>query len=451
MVVQLSAMVVLLLGSLAPGQMLKTQRPKTQPGEPLAQLLVENRVVDLGRLKQGEKGTARFILENRGTAPLHITKVRTSCGCTVSRPLTEDEKTLEPGESLALEAVFDSRGRLGMQRKTVTVMSDDSVEPRLQLVLTAEVVTVMEVLINGRALRTIALGKVGAGEEVAAKIEALPTDPGESLEITSVTVQSEVLRYKLEPLSKDDRTGYLVKLSVTPDAIPGPISAPMRIDARIGKESASVNIRAVGEVVGELVFTPRQIRQTSPMPIGSKLAPIKVLSETRKPFEILSVAAGPNLEMDVTDQRGGYEYRITPRIGESAKPGPFGVFLDIRTSSVVQPVIRIPVFGYVRPHIEAYPPIVLLRQEGTGESSARTVKLETARRGRLNITGILVDSPYLTARQTDALGVSTIGVQYVRLELTGSAPSGTHDVVVRVQTDVQAQPEVIIPVTLMVP
>lgn len=450
MIVQIGMVGVLLLQSTLLAQVPKQKRTEPDRSKRESRLIVKERVVDLGRLKQGEKGIAKFLLENQGTAPVHISSVRASCGCTVPRRLTDDEKLLEPGETVEIVAEFDSKGRRGKQRKTVTVMSDDPIEPRLQLLLTAEIFTVMEVLIDGRPLRTIPLRRVGAGQEISTKIEVLPTEPDESLEVTSVAIETDSLSHKLEPLTKDDRTGYRLRLSVVPDAVPGPITASVRINARVGEELAYFTARVTGEIIGELTFTPRQIKQTSPVIIGSKLTPVKIRSESKTPFDILGVDAGPNVEAEVSQQRGGYEYLITPRIRESASPGPFGTFLEIRTSSVVQPVIRIPIFGYVRPGVEVYPSVVFLRQDDTEKSSARTVKLETARRGRLELTEITIESPYLSAKEVEVPGRMVAGVKFVRIELVGNPPPGTHDAVVRIKADARVPTELAIPVTFVV-
>jgi len=382
---------------------------------------------------------------------VHIGSVRASCGCTVPGRLRPDEKLLEPKEKLEIKAVFDSRGRIGMQRKTVTVTSDDPIEPRLQLVLTAEVVSLMEVLVDGRKIRNIPLHKVSAGEQVKTSIEVLPTEPGKKLEITAVMIRSESLTFQIEPLTKDDRVGKMIKLAIHPDAPPGKISTTIRINTRVGEAYVEDTLRINGEIVGALSYTPTQIKQTTPLTMGSKLKSVKVVSEKRIPFRILSATAGQNLDVVVTTDRGGLEYTITPTIQSSATPGPFGTYLVIRTSSVVQPVIRVPVFAFVRPHIEVFPPEVYLRRNAGGDSLSRTVRLESARRGAMRLTRFTVDPPYVTAEEFQFPGKKSAGVKHVRIKLSGKAPKGTHQVTVRIATDLKSQPEVIIPVTVEVP
>ena len=442
MVFRATAIAVLCLAIRATGQPNERRPAADQPC-----LRVQERVVDLGRMLQGEKETAAFVLTNRGDGPLNISSVRATCGCTVPRKLSPDEKLLEPGESIRIEVLFNTQGRMGKQRKSVTVFTNDPIEPRLQLFLTAEIVTLTEVLVDGRALRILPLGKVRPGEPVEKMIEILPTEPGKELEILSVDIKSDVLTHKLEPIAKDDRKGSLLKLAVVPDAVPGPLSAEVQISGKIGEDAANLLLRANGEVAGELRFTPLQIKQTSPLIHGGKMAPVRIRSEIGRPFDILGAQAGPNLAVAVTPVEGRVEYLLELKIKESAPPGPFGVYLDIHTTSVMQPLIQIPVFGNVRPYIDAYPPAVFLVQDDGGKRSARVVKLETATRKPFQVTGVSVDSSYVTAGVTEPPGRQLRGVQHIRVELDGHAPPGVHEAAVRIETDVKAAPNLTIPVT----
>jgi len=407
---------------------------------------VEERIHDLGRMREGESGEVSFVLRNNGDAPLRIIEVQTSCGCTVPRPLREGEKTLDPGEKVEIQAVFNSKGRLGLQRKTITIITNDPVEPRIHLTVAAEVVALIEVLVDGRSLQPIPLGKFSAGEAIDKNIEVLPTEPGQQLEITSLNVRSDSLAHELEPLAKDDRRGYRLKLAVVPDAVPGYLQADLDVIGRVGEELSHVTLKMNGEVAGELAFTPVQIRQTSPMTLGSGLAPVRVRSEIDKPFEILNVDAGPNLQVTVTDEGGGKSYAINLAVSASAATGPFAASLDIYTTSVYQPLIQIPVFGHVRPHVEVSPPAAFLRLGDDPKTTSRVLKLETATRKPFNVTSTSSDSPYVTVAETELPGREAHGAKYVRIALAGDVPAGRHDATVRIETDDEDQRVVTIPV-----
>nr|WP_321453270.1 DUF1573 domain-containing protein [uncultured Carboxylicivirga sp.] len=82
----------------------------------------EEKTWNFGEINQGDKVKHSFIVKNDGKSELVIRKVKASCGCTAIKP----EKTvLEPGESAAIVAEFNSSGKSGRQNKSVTVVTND--------------------------------------------------------------------------------------------------------------------------------------------------------------------------------------------------------------------------------------------------------------------------------------------------------------------------------------
>ena len=77
-------------------------------------------VVDYGTINQNSDGTRLFTFTNTGDAPLLITNVKTSCGCTVPN---YSKAPILPGESGELNIKYDTK-RLGAFTKTVTVTSN---------------------------------------------------------------------------------------------------------------------------------------------------------------------------------------------------------------------------------------------------------------------------------------------------------------------------------------
>ncbi len=96
-----------------------------------------NTHLDLGRIVQGTKLDSIYVFKNTGGAPLVITDVRGSCGCTVGKDWPK--KPVPPGASATISISFDSEGRSGRQDKTVTVVAN-TVPPSTVLTLTTEVV-----------------------------------------------------------------------------------------------------------------------------------------------------------------------------------------------------------------------------------------------------------------------------------------------------------------------
>ncbi|WP_353780168.1 DUF1573 domain-containing protein [Winogradskyella sp. 3972H.M.0a.05] len=88
--------------------------------EKIAIIDFETEVVDYGTIEQGSDGMRIFVFTNTGDAPLIITDVKTSCGCTV--PNYSKEPIL-PGQVGQLEIKYNTK-KLGAFTKTVTVLSN---------------------------------------------------------------------------------------------------------------------------------------------------------------------------------------------------------------------------------------------------------------------------------------------------------------------------------------
>ena len=73
---------------------------------------------DFGEIKQGETVKYVYRFKNTGEAPLKLTRVKASCGCTTP---SWSQKPIPPGEEGFIEVAFNSTGKMGNQRKTVVV------------------------------------------------------------------------------------------------------------------------------------------------------------------------------------------------------------------------------------------------------------------------------------------------------------------------------------------
>lgn len=85
-------------------------------------LAFDEETIDYGTIAQHEDGVRTFKFKNRGRAPIVISKVKTTCGCTVP---TYSKAPILPGESGSIDIKYDTK-RLGAFTKTITVMSNAS-------------------------------------------------------------------------------------------------------------------------------------------------------------------------------------------------------------------------------------------------------------------------------------------------------------------------------------
>lgn len=91
---------------------------------------------DFGIIKEGVVVENVFKFSNTGKKDLEIKDVRSSCGCTVAQP---NKKLFKPGESGELKVSFDSKNRSGRTSRTITLVTNDTVEEYYTLTIYAEI------------------------------------------------------------------------------------------------------------------------------------------------------------------------------------------------------------------------------------------------------------------------------------------------------------------------
>jgi hypothetical protein len=78
---------------------------------------------DFGDITQGDKVEHVFKLENTGKAPLVISNVAATCGCTVPN---WPKEPIAPGKTAEIKVTFNSAGKMGKQNSVVRIYSNAS-------------------------------------------------------------------------------------------------------------------------------------------------------------------------------------------------------------------------------------------------------------------------------------------------------------------------------------
>ncbi len=91
------------------------------PGLSQAVISFEETEFDFGKVAEGTQATHEFVFRNTGTAPLVLSKVQASCGCTT--PFWTKEPVL-PGKTGVISASYNSSNRPGAFNKSITITSN---------------------------------------------------------------------------------------------------------------------------------------------------------------------------------------------------------------------------------------------------------------------------------------------------------------------------------------
>lgn len=76
---------------------------------------------DFGKILQGEQVSYTFKFKNTGNAPLIITSIEKTCGCTTP---DYSSQPIKPGESGKITITYDSKGHKGFQNKRLIVKAN---------------------------------------------------------------------------------------------------------------------------------------------------------------------------------------------------------------------------------------------------------------------------------------------------------------------------------------
>jgi len=88
--------------------------------EKTAKIEFKTETIDYGTIEKGADGIRVFEFTNTGDAPLIITRVYSSCGCTIPK---KPDAPILPGKTGVIEVKYDTK-RVGPIRKTITVYSN---------------------------------------------------------------------------------------------------------------------------------------------------------------------------------------------------------------------------------------------------------------------------------------------------------------------------------------
>ena len=168
---------------------------------------------NFGTVAKGSKTEFRFIYRNLYEEDVHVSSVRTSCGCT--QPAIT-KKLIETHETGEIVAAFNTRTFLGQHGATLTVTFDQPFYAEVQLRVAGNIrgdVTFEPASVN--------LGNVdlGRGAEQVVRVTHMGSTPWEITDVRSANVNFEVLLS--QPQHTGSQSAYDLTLRLKPDAPAG--------------------------------------------------------------------------------------------------------------------------------------------------------------------------------------------------------------------------------------
>ncbi len=319
---------------------------------PQATLAFDNPTIDFGRLADFDKRQAAVTFLNAGTAPLRISKVEPTCGCTSVG--FDTSRTYEPGETGEITLAFSPKGQ-GPQNKAVRVLSNDPDEPVRLITIKANVVPSLSA-----EPRVLQLGRIPLGERFTTGTTLTALRPG--ITLRSVTLGGDLEPHAeatITPAGTDDqgRDTWRVEI-VLDDRIPwGWQTGSMVVDGiaatEDGNRPVSMNFAINGSAEGDLQATDTMLRLMVVEPGGSVNESIELRRADGEPFRCTTAAVegqrmdGFSAELTPLDP-DGRAWRVSLTGTAPTSPGSLIGSVLISTDVAGEEAIAIRIGGVVR-------------------------------------------------------------------------------------------------------
>jgi hypothetical protein len=172
---------------------------------------------DFGKINEADgRVSVVFEFKNEGMAPLVLSNVRASCGCTTP---TWTKEPVEPGQKGSITVTYNPNGRPGRFQKTVTITSNAS-EPTKKVYIKGEVIpkpakpiNQYPVSVGALSMKTklLNLGDVKKGETKNGELEyANLTKEEHTVELQQNALQECLFNQVNLPTVKANETGKLL-------------------------------------------------------------------------------------------------------------------------------------------------------------------------------------------------------------------------------------------------
>lgn len=241
------------------------------------QLFVE-KTYNFGAVARAAKVEHTFVLKNTTGETIHLSSVRSSCGCTQPRIV---KNTAAPGEEATVAAVFDTRGFTGQRGAWLTVTIDRPRYAEVRLRVDGYIRT--DVVLNPGQ---VSFGTVASGKPSEKTIDIAYAGRN-NWEIHDVKAGSDVIDTELTEINRGNgRVNYKLTVRLSPDAPVGYFNDELQLltnDVR----AKQVPLKVEAAVVAPLTISP------SPLLLGSiqsgKTVQRQLIVKGAAPFRILEI------------------------------------------------------------------------------------------------------------------------------------------------------------------
>lgn len=300
---------------------------------------------DFGAVWVGPPLKHSFKIKNVGDAPLEISKIRPSCGCTIAG---DYPKKLDPGQEGEFPFSMLSTKLRGTFEKGITISSSDPTTPDLRLKLRGEVKRYVEVVPTSANF-----GKI-TSQEPQERIVNITNNTDNPLQLTLVPPADNKFKYDL--VEKTPGKRFDLHVTAAPPFEEGTLKGVLKINTNIdAQKELQVDAQAVVparlEVQPAVVTLTRPRTQSAPPTEGLSRV-IKFTNYGKTPAKILEATVDdPTVTVTVTERKAGEAYTIQVQMPPAYEPPSQGRTITLKTDDAQKPVITIPIQAPPQPKV----------------------------------------------------------------------------------------------------
>ncbi|NIM06667.1 MAG: DUF1573 domain-containing protein [Armatimonadetes bacterium] len=294
---------------------------------------------DLGVADEGQIIEHVLGFGNVGEEDLLISGARSSCACMEAET---SEKTIPPDGRGEILISFDTTDLQSEQVKVLYVHSNDPISPLAQIEVGVFVKS-SKVLLSPRRLD---FGELKLRE--GAKREMYVKDPGDgSLMVKEVLPDSPFITATYAQIKDEKRTGYLVTVTLNPDLPAGEFTSAITLHTNHPKQPQievpiTARIKSTIDCFPKTIFfgfVGKGMEKKATVTISADNArPLKI-EKIDNPLDYVSIEASPQIR--------DKEYLIIVALKDTAPPGRIKSEIVIHLGDPDQPLLRVPVSGFV--------------------------------------------------------------------------------------------------------
>lgn len=342
-------------GSTAP---VTSATPPAQTGSPRIESATA--LYDMGTIPNDAPGEGEFAIFNRGTAPLVISKVSTSCGCTQGKAV---DTTVPPGGQTAIKVTVDPfRIPQFTSRKTLTIITNDPENPQVKVDVVARVEPEIEWDPASLDFGQVERGQAADKTIIVRQLQDAPFD------LAAVRVSgaegfftaTSVLRPEAEWKTPGKRE-FVISAKLSGDAPIGPFGATVAIETGLPRLKR-LTIHAKADIKGPYSIEPRQVVVRDAKAGQTVPAAFRVVSEG--PIEFKSIAPTKS------------DVKVTPHPSDDGKSVTFDLTVGPAPASrLIRDVLVLDIISEGKPSQEKINVLVVLAGDQLkGGASAPTIR-----------------------------------------------------------------------------